>query len=277
MPSRKAAKVKNKAAEKARQFEEYARICVQEQIQRLQIRNQNSVPTICMHGFVPFPDDHVCIKFIRTFVHVFYKCYFTDFVYDVHTTTSQLLARGLMISLSTARDSTQDEYSEVWNDATKMKQVISYFLYNGTMLTLDGDDIYANHSALFARFYEQWLKVKVVKSQACIDWLKVTETYRCLEKHSRVKYFWRRIRCSCLDERYEEVKPITKIGICFNLHCTHPKRTVERSKLRCCSRCRSVTYCSRECQAADWSEHKELCDEVVATRAEFEASQKQQS
>src|SRR5210317_1525338 len=102
MPSRKAAKVKNKAAEKARQFEEYTRICVQEQIQRLQIRNQNSVPTICMHGFDPFPNDHVCIKFISAFVREFYKCYFIDFVYDVHTTTSQLLARGLMISLSKA-------------------------------------------------------------------------------------------------------------------------------------------------------------------------------
>ena len=156
-----------------------------------------------------------------------------------------------------------------------MKQVVSYFLHNGTMLILDGgDDNYFN-SAILARFFEEWLKVEVHKSQACIDWPKVTESARC-DKHTLVKYFWRRIRCSCLDEKYEEVKSITKMGVCFNQHCAHPKRSVERSKLRCCSRCRSVTYCSRECQAADWSLHKSFCDEIAAKRAEFDASQEQQ-
>ena len=274
--ARKAAKVKNEAAAKARHFAEFVNALERSQIQRLQIRNQNSVPTICMHGFDPFPNDHVCIKFIRAFVREFYTCFF-DFVYDVQKTTSHLLLRGLMISLSTAIYSTQDEYSEVWNSGDKMKQVISYFLHNGTMFTLDGEDIFANHSALFARFYEQWLKVEVNKSQACIDWLKVTETYRCIEKHSRVKYFWRRIRCSCLDEAYEEVKSIPKMGVCFNNDCAHRNEEVERSKLRCCSRCRSVNYCSRECQAAHWLVHKEFCEEVVATKAEFDTSQQQQS
>jgi hypothetical protein len=91
--ARKAAKVKTEAAVKAMQYEESIRECEQAQIQRLQFRNQNSVPTICMHGFDPFPDDHVCIKFIRAFVHEFYKCYF-DFVYDVQKTTSRLLEKG---------------------------------------------------------------------------------------------------------------------------------------------------------------------------------------
>ena len=156
-----------------------------------------------------------------------------------------------------------------------MKQVIKYFLHNGAVLYLDEDKDNCRISALFARFFEQWLKVNVHKRQAYIDWPKAIECGS--DDHTLVKYFWRRIRCSCLDEAYEEVKSIPKMGVCFNQHCAHPKRSVERSKLRCCSRCRSVTYCSRECQAADWSEHKELCDEVVATRAEFEASQKQQS
>jgi hypothetical protein len=264
--ARKAAKAKNEAVEKARKIGEKFRVLEHSQIQRLQVNNQRSVPTICMHGFDPFPNDHVCSKFIRAFAREYYKCLhniYTDGLED---------ERVFIECLMGARESTQDEYSEVWNDATKMKQVISYFLYNGTMLILDGDDNYFD-SAMFARFFEQWLKVKVHKSQACINWPKVIE-FGLVQSdgHTLVKYFWRRIRCSCLDEKYEEVKSITKMGLCFNHDCTRPKRIVERSKLRCCSRCRSITYCSRECQAEDWSVHKEFCDEVAATRAEFDAN-----
>ena len=159
-----------------------------------------------------------------------------------------------------------------------MKQVIQYFLHNGTMNILANTGEYSRHSTILARFFEQWLKVKVHKCQACIDWPKVIECgVSHSDEHTLVKYFWRRIRCSCLDKKFEEVKSRTKMGICFNQYCRHPKRLVERSKIRYCSRCRGATYCSRECQAAHWSVHKELCDEVVAIKAEFEASQKQQS
>ena len=58
------------------------------------------------------------------------------------------------------RESTKVEYSEVWNNADKMKQVISYFLYNGTMLILDGDDNYFDSAIIFARFFEELLKRK---------------------------------------------------------------------------------------------------------------------
>ena len=117
--ARKAAKVKKEEellAVKARKDEQLFREFEQSQIHRLQIsNNQSSVPCmpLCMHGFDPFPDDHVCIEFIRAFAREFYKCFY-DFVKNVHANTSHLLASGLMISLSTAISSTQDEYSEVW-------------------------------------------------------------------------------------------------------------------------------------------------------------------
>jgi hypothetical protein len=278
--ARKAAKVKNEeVAEKARKVkiieeeEELFRVLEEAQIYRLQNSNeQSSVPPLCVHGFNHFPDDHVCVKFIRRFVRVFYKCI------REYCSVKTDVERAVIESYLSSRDSTQHEYSEVWNNADNMKQVIKYFLYNGTVniLANGNGNLCGLHSASFARFFEQWLKVKVQRSQPSINWPKVIESSRC-DKRTFVKFFWRRIRCSCLDERYAKVKSITKTGVCFNRYCARPKRTVERSELRCCSRCRSVTYCSRECQAADWSEHKELCDEVVATRAEFEASQKQQS
>jgi hypothetical protein len=53
----------------------------------------------------------------------FYKCY-KDGMVDHNAVIGALLK---------AWESTKDEYAEVWNEAAKMKQVISYFLYNGTM------------------------------------------------------------------------------------------------------------------------------------------------
>jgi hypothetical protein len=287
--ARKAAKVKNEAVEKAiiRQelVEEIFRGLEEGQIHRLRYNNQSSAlpsytepDSICMHGFNPFPNEDICINFICAFVREFYKFIHHRFECRLAGREAE---RGFILSLSTARDSTKDEYSEVWNSADKMKQVMKYFLYNGTMNSLDGKGANTRHSAILARFFEEWLKVKVHKSQAFIDWPKVVECgVGQSDEHTLVKYFWRRIRCSCLDEKYNVVKSMPKMGICFNPHCARSnsqEKFVERSELKCCSRCRSVTYCSRECQAADWLLHKEFCEEVVATKAEFDTSQQQQS
>jgi hypothetical protein len=268
--ARKAAQAEKNEAEKVKQEEEQYRELEQSQIQRLQVNNQHSVLPLCMHGFVPFSNDDICIKFIRAFVREFYKC-----LRKIYKAERQA-ERAIIVSLLQTRESTQDEYSEVWNNAAKMKQMIKYFLYNGTMFILDCESKHpARHSAILARFFEQMLKVKVHKCQAFIDWLKVLQSADCDER-TVLKFFWRRIRCSCLDKVYEEAKSIPKTGLCLNQQCRN-KRLVERSKLRCCSRCRSVSYCSRECQAEDWSIHESFCDEVVAVKAEYDASQQQQS
>ncbi|GFH52316.1 hypothetical protein CTEN210_08792 [Chaetoceros tenuissimus] len=43
------------------------------------------------------------------------------------------------------------------------------------------------------------------------------------------------------------------------------KEQEDGSKLMKCSRCKSVSYCSRQCQAKDWKEHKTYC-EMTATK-----------
>ena len=93
--------------------------------------------------------------------------------------------------------------------------------------------------------------------------------------HTLVKYFRKRIPCSCLDGKYDEVKAITKLGFCFNPECNFEMSgELERSKTMYCSRCRCATYCSRECQKADWARHKSYCDKDAAERAEFDAKTK---
>src|SRR6056300_31070 len=168
--ARKAAKVKTEAAEKAKEVEESFRALEQAQIQRLQISNQYSVLPllrICMHGFDPFPNDTVCNKFIRTFVHEYYKWLCKMYK------AGRKVERAVIVCLLQIRESTKDEYFEVWNSSAKLKQVISYFLHSGTMLILDEKVTCARDCAVIARFFEQWLKVKVHKYQSCIDWLKV--------------------------------------------------------------------------------------------------------
>ena len=89
-----------------------------------------------------------------------------------------------------------------------------------------------------------------------MDTAIIIELYKC-DEHTLVKYLRKRIPCSCLDEKYNEVKSITRMGLCFNAQCTSD--IVQRSKMMCCARCGEVNYCSRECQKAAWPEHKTNC------------------
>ncbi len=94
------------------------------------------------------------------------------------------------------------------------------------------------------------------------------------DEHTLVAYFRKRIPCKCLDEKYKEVKSITKMSVCMNPECSLPGRKVERKGMLHCIRCRQRYYCSRECQEAAWPMHKEFCNQYVDKQAAFEAKQK---
>lgn len=44
-----------------------------------------------------------------------------------------------------------------------------------------------------------------------------------------------------------------------NPQCSKCRKTLPEGKVSVCSRCRSVSYCSKECQVADWKQHKVFC------------------
>eukprot|EP00980_Cylindrotheca_fusiformis_P031096 scaffold25826_cov132-Cylindrotheca_fusiformis.AAC.4 len=44
--------------------------------------------------------------------------------------------------------------------------------------------------------------------------------------------------------------------------CDTCKKRQPYTKMKKCSRCRSVTYCSEECQKQDWSRHKKDCHKL---------------
>ena len=74
-------------------------------------------------------------------------------------------------------------------------------------------------------------------------------------KRSTVRFYHKRIPCSCLDKIYAEVKSLPKTGC-----CAHCGQRVEYKALKDCDRCKAAQYCSEECQLSDWSRHKDFCD-----------------
>eukprot|EP00984_Skeletonema_dohrnii_P007850 scaffold2899_cov85-Skeletonema_dohrnii-CCMP3373.AAC.6 len=219
---------------------------------------------ICLHGAGPLCFEGICHEFVTAFRQEFF--YAADHIGDADPSDC----------LIAAEDATKDEFAEVWNDSDKMEIAISRLLSEGAQHILEGEHYDAHENAVFARYLEQHIAFELKQTQANMNWVKIEDLWRTSDTmrgdvHTLVKFFRKRVPCSCLEKKYEEVKSITKMGRCYNPECPIPCGFVERSKTFYCSRCRGVTYCSRECQKADWTEHKQCCDKLAAIIAEFEA------
>eukprot|EP00984_Skeletonema_dohrnii_P011219 scaffold4462_cov119-Skeletonema_dohrnii-CCMP3373.AAC.2 len=235
--------------------------------------------TKCWHGSIE-SIDVMCIEFVIAFREAFYSSAKDKESGGIDGDISDLLVD--------AGNATLDEFAAVWNDSSKMEMAMSYFLYYGTQNILEGtnnlEDILelsrddTRHCAIFARYFEQYIAVKLDQTQAIMHWPKLYEADRG-DMHTLVKFFRTRCPCACLDGKYDEVKAITKLGFCFNPECNsnfdfEMSGELERSKTKYCSRCRCATYCSRECQKADWTRHKIYCDEDAEEMADFDAKTK---
>ena len=210
----------------------------------------------CRHGaeLLSLKELRNCVEFVLLFTDRFYAC------------GPQLPKR-----LSEAKNATWDEYADVWEDSTKLEIMITYLLCDGTEAILSDKRLdRARICATIARYFEQHIAVILKQTQALPNLPKLEDTYKA-DEHTLVNFFRRRIPCCCLDVRHEDVKSITKMGHCYNPQCSIPGRRMERSKTKYCSRCRNITYCSRECQEAIWSRHKSSCDHFAAMKAEFDA------
>ena len=265
MPSRKKAKGKaRKAAKEAKAKEEESQAVVEvaadqrqkesleTQMQQLAIDNVTSQQ--CRHGCPSLSTDEkkICLEFIDAFIAAF---------------NSQEDVGG---SFTTATQATAIEYADVYS--SKLDTVVSMFLASGTQRILDGDNRQAQQYAALACYYEEYMAVTVLKTKAIVNTIKVTELLRA-DDHTLVSFYRKRIPCSCLDEKYKEVKSVTKMGLCFNPSCSLPDRKVERSKMLSCTRCRHTNYCSVECQRANWNRHREVCGMAAEMKATFNSSQ----
>jgi hypothetical protein len=133
------------------------------------------------------------------------------------------------------------------------ERVNTFCLAEGTKFILDGKSDDARLPALLA------LITKSVRGKMPDSGPQKMMELLDGDEHTLVQFFRKQLPCSCLDEKYSEVKSITKMGICYNHDCPLPDRMAIRRSMLCCTGCRKVNYCSRECQEADWPVHKEFC------------------
>lgn len=119
---------------------------------------------------------------------------------------------------SLATNAVVKEHPDVWYDSSKLKQVMSLIVFNGTQQILEGDFERAHPQLLAAKdcFFENFIAVLLDK-KASFDMTQMYE--QCFREECLPR---KRILCSCLDEKYKEVKSITKTGIlCLQLKLYH--------------------------------------------------------
>ena len=254
MPSRKKIKGKARKAAKAAKAKEVAANQLHEgsslevQLQRLTINDTS--PTKCVHGRPQLSpgDMKIHVEFINAFMD---GCKSREDVGGAFTA---------------ATVATEEKYADMYS--SKMKTVISMLLFVGTQSVLEGRNDIARWYAMLASFFEELIAVEVRKSKAIVSWTKVFELSGA-DDHTLVSYYRKRISCSCLDEKYKEVKSVKKLGLCCNVNCSLPERKVERSKMLYCTQCGEANYCSVECQKDHWKIHRKICDRAAEAKAGF--------
>ena len=168
--------------------------------------------------------------------------------------------RGSQIyKIRAAYNATRDKYGDVWNIPSIMEYITVQFTNIGVDILLEGNFLDASHYASIAYFFEQYTACNLRKDRTTMNWPKINELYLDPDDHTLVSFFRKRIPCHCLNQMYKEAKSVKKLGICYNIHCTLPYCKAERNFMKSCSGCRSVNYCSRECQKVDWLRHKRFC------------------
>jgi hypothetical protein len=211
----------------------------------------------CGHGYVKTEDHFIIEDFANTFI----------------SGSMSVGAAAHILERLQATVPVTEKYPEVWRDSSKLKLVLSSFISIGTQRVLKGDINGARTFAFLSCHLQEHIAVNLHKTKAIMDAAKVIELASA-DGRTLVKYLRKNIPCNCLDEKYEEVKSVTKMGYCCNEQCQVPRRMVERKTMLYCTRCRLANYCSPECQKAAWPEHKEGCDEVVGCKTKFNSKQK---
>jgi len=155
-------------------------------------------------------------------------------------------------------------HPQVWNNDGNKKMTISIMINMGTNLLMsDKEDvlIWSMHIAKVIAVLERY-NAGTNNIDTAYNNLWVQTKIRDLHsvnssgKRDALKFFSKRVPCSCLKERHQEARnTIPKVGKCYG--CRKEK---ERVALSVCSKCMLMQYCSKECQVADWSQHKEECD-----------------
>jgi hypothetical protein len=181
----------------------------------------------CTHGYNPSS------MFQARFCEDYFKIYFEEFYASTHNKLLDRLTDGFRAGAKYVKELKRD---------ANLERIKSYSLAEGAKFILAGgnyDD--ARLCAVLAMYMKLVIEVELVPDrQKMLELLDGDE-------HTLVQFFRKQIPCSCLDEKYKEVKSITKMGVCYNEECPLPDHRAIRSKMLQCTGCHNVSYCSNEC------------------------------
>lgn len=220
----------------------------------------------CNHGCCLIPSansDHPVMCFIDDFVR-YWKIYSIESAAIVH----------LMLD-------TLQTHPKVWNDESSREMAVSILTTMGTNMLL-ATETKQNERA------ESWAiriakAINVLENHSGGSFEKTINSRRvamkrrdlssidcnCSSKRDTLKFFSKRVSCSCLQGLYQEArKSMPKMGICYG--CV---KETERVELSVCSRCMVMQYCSRKCQVAHWPQHKVECDQFVEAHKQLTADE----
>ena len=160
----------------------------------------------------------------------------------------------------------------VFEDEAKQKQILPLLHCLGTNLLIKDEEYYSanpNEAQMFGNsgyfsYMSTIVALVAIFSQHHFDVDEVLadkisrKQFRDLNQFGLAvdtcRYYKKNIPCKCLKDIYKRLKAQPKMGECISCH-----KKSERSKLFLCGRCKFNHYCSVECQAADYPDHKQHC------------------
>lgn len=152
------------------------------------------------------------------------------------------------------------DFRDVWGDEILRRTALDVLLSVGTNMLLCGEAVAGKD---MARIVAQEMILVLEKYEGEFGTALINVASACADlrgggDRELVRFYSRRIPCSCLKGLYSEAKKVQpkKTSDC---HCC--RQTKDRASMMVCGKCRRVQYCGRQCQVADWPKHKRLCAE----------------
>ncbi len=181
-------------------------------------------------------------------------------------------------SFVAAFNAMHEKYAEVCQNFARLELIVSFYCSMGARFILEGESGERLRGCAVSAYAFGQLAATVKKLKEGEEvqiYILNSRLYELnnADEHTLVEFFMKRIPCSCLDEKYEQVKSITKTGICAAIQCPLPDNgRVKHSSMIYCTGCREVRYCSEECRVAHWNEgHKILCSKIADQKAAFKS------
>ena len=188
----------------------------------------------CTHGYNP--SSRFQARFCEDYLKTFTESYHASTPTRGNSQSDRV--RSFVEAFSTA-SSASTMTTNGSRDLSNKQCINPFCLAEGTKFILDEKSDDARLPALLALITKS---AHTDGKDVLLDCQKMLELFDG-DEHTLFQFFRKRIPCSCLDEKYKQVKSIPKMGICYNDNCPLPDHMAIRSKMLRCTQCSNINYC----------------------------------